>query len=92
MNTVTISETEYNQMKMLIENLQKQLAIFQDKDFVDKLQTLMSLYVYFSSTSIMYLPITPAQKAENQENSFGMWADRDIDAQSLRQQAWGKRI
>lgn len=92
MNTVTISEAEYRHMKNLIENLQKQLAIFQDVDFVQKLQTFLSLSIHFSTTSIVYLPITPAQKTENQEDSFGMWSDRPIDAQSLRQQAWGKRI
>jgi hypothetical protein len=90
MKTITISESEYLQMKELIRNLQMQLALFQDSDFMQKLQTFIVAYIALMPSSIQYLPIIPAEKIENKENSFGMWANRDISLESLRQQAWKK--
>ncbi len=43
MQTITISEQEYLQMKQTIQSLQLQLALLQDIDFVQKLQLFLQL-------------------------------------------------
>jgi hypothetical protein len=93
MKTITIEETEYWQMKENIHHLQEQLNLLQDINFRQKLQTFVGLYIQTQKSLITYLPITKEEKQENeQDTSFGMWADREIDLQSLRKQAWGARL
>jgi len=94
MKTITISETEYWQMKENIKHLQQQLALLQDVNFMQKLQSFVTLYLQTQKSHITYLPITQAEKEKQGDNDevFGMWADRDITQESLRKQAWGARI
>ncbi|SFF62414.1 hypothetical protein [Thermoflexibacter ruber] len=94
MKTVTISEVEYLQMQEHIKLLQQQLALLQDATFMQNLQSFIALYLQIQKSPITYLPITQAEigKEGDSEETFGMWADRDITQESLRKQAWGTRI
>jgi hypothetical protein len=93
MKTITIDEAEYKQMQESIKKLQEQLALLQDINFMEKLQTFVGLYIQTQKNVITYLPITQeVSQKDVQIEAFGMWADRDIDAQSLRKQAWGSRL
>lgn len=93
MKTITIDEAEYKQMQESIKKLQEQLALLQDINFMEKLQTFVGLYIQTQKNVITYLPITQeVSQKDVQIEAFGIWADRDIDAQSLRKQAWGSRL
>ncbi len=93
MKTITIDEAEYKQMQESIKKLQEQLALLQDINFMEKLQTFVGLYIQTQKNVITYLPITQeVSQKDVQIEAFGMWADRDIDALSLRKQAWGSRL
>jgi hypothetical protein len=91
MQTVTIPEQEYLQMKQSISNFEAQLNLFQDVEFMKKLQVFILLYLQNQQLTLKYLPITEAKKDEN-DTAFGMWADREIDQNTLRKQAWGNRL
>lgn len=46
MKTITISEEEYLQLQRTIQELEEKLRLFQDKDFIQKLNVAYELFVH----------------------------------------------
>ncbi len=58
MKTVTIAESEYLKMRLMIEALQHQLALVQDKDFMQKLHVAYHFFFPAGSTTNALHPVS----------------------------------
>jgi hypothetical protein len=58
MQTVTIPEEEYLQMKQTIQALQQQLSLMQDKEFMQKLLQFVQVFMLVNQEVIQEQPIS----------------------------------
>lgn len=56
MRTITIPEAEYLKMQQTIKNLQQQVSLFNDRDFVTKLNLAYQLFLMTSKTTSIANP------------------------------------